>query len=243
MELTQGFVVGIAILVQLGGGIETYRVLTALMSPPSKMGRHSSPSSLPQHYQDKLSTGVQMRRWLMSLFMVTLLTGELALAIETFCLTTKVVVPFLIYTLLRFSPVRSPFVNIFMDWNVLLYLAFILVQAVVFVSAITSLVVYWATLCNSIAGPPFFMASKYWIYGNLTLYTLFAASLAFATFHENNLCVLLLLMIAYILACLALAYYGISLLRILPAIPSTSKRLINRLVPMVGLSLLDTLHT
>lgn len=153
-----------------------------------------------------------MRRWLLSLLLSALCCGELALIVELLLVSLNTAAPELLFLLLRFTP------------------------AVVFVSAVSSLAVYWATLYNSITGPPFFLASRYWLGCNSVMYLTYAAALIHSGLRGDPFFLLLLMATTYAAALLCLAYYGQAILRVLPSVPAAGRRILNRLVPLVSIS-------
>jgi hypothetical protein len=105
MEATVVFAV-----VLLGAGT-AYRLIQDLLAPAG--ARYSSPTALAssQSGSPGLSTGQQMRRWLLSLLLASLAVGELAI-LALLCVVTldshaQVRVPHILVTALRFFPVSG----------------------------------------------------------------------------------------------------------------------------------------
>lgn len=197
------------------GSVACVRLLLDLLAP--HLPKHSSPQ-VHAGSSPSVSTGRAMRRWLVSLLLGALSAGWLALLSEA-----------LVLSLARDS---LPLV--------VLVSALRLLGSALFVSAVTSLAVYWATLHNSITGPPFYSVLRYWVAANAVLFAALLLAVLYACVRRSDQEAHLLLACAYLLSFLGLAYYSALVVRVLPRVPSSSRRIMCRLAPLV--SALDS-HT
>ena len=107
-------------------------------------------------------------------------------------------------------------------------------------SALTSLMVYWAALVNTIAGPLPFASLRVWLASNVLLYVMFFAAVVCSSVWCSPLPVYVLLAASNALVLLGLLYFGGSIIRQLQAMPSAGKTLLHRLLFLVRNTLPDS---
>lgn len=195
-----------------------YRLAADIISPSSPPRFSSPSSSLPTSIMSSPgpSSGHQMRRWLRSLLLVSLTSGTTVLFLELLVFgfnepLSRENIPIMLLTTLRFTPL------------------------IALAAAQSSLVVYFATLINSITGRPSLLARKHWIMLNAAALLCFLLVTMYTSFLSPSRpsLVYLIIMATHLITFSSLLTFGLSILRTLPSISSTYKRIHWRLESMV----------